>query len=274
MALFGDGGPGADSIQGDQAQRAERASWANVVPLERGPAGAVGQWIDLLSSISHELRTPLNAVIGFSDAMQQEVFGPIGNVRYREYVDHIRSSGVELLKAAEDALAMTAVLAQPKAGLLEDVELAPLVAVAAEEICCVGPARRLSVDIDIPEGLEVRGDRRILPRAIRQLIAVAQARAAEGSRLRIAAEGECGLVELRIEVSELAGDVAPLFDARLEATHAGMGLGRRELALWLATALLDLIDCRLEVVAERDRLRLRTTLEQSAAGLFGPVASV
>jgi PAS domain S-box-containing protein len=39
---------------------------------------------DFLAKISHEIRTPLNAIIGFSEVMMQERFGPIGNERYRQ----------------------------------------------------------------------------------------------------------------------------------------------------------------------------------------------
>ncbi|MGB0574831.1 MAG: histidine kinase dimerization/phospho-acceptor domain-containing protein [Alphaproteobacteria bacterium] len=34
---------------------------------------------EFLANIGHELRTPLNAIIGFSDLMQREMFGPLGN---------------------------------------------------------------------------------------------------------------------------------------------------------------------------------------------------
>src|SRR5262245_23771804 len=42
---------------------------------------------DFLAAMSHELRTPLNAVIGFSEVMVNEVFGPLGNERYHEYAE-------------------------------------------------------------------------------------------------------------------------------------------------------------------------------------------
>lgn len=50
-----------------------------------------------LANMSHELRTPLNAIIGFSQTMENELFGPIGNERYGEYAKDIRSSGEHLL---------------------------------------------------------------------------------------------------------------------------------------------------------------------------------
>jgi signal transduction histidine kinase len=57
-----------------------------------------------LASMSHELRTPLNAIIGFSEFLTMEAYGPIGNVRYKEYVQDIRDSGAHLLSLINDIL--------------------------------------------------------------------------------------------------------------------------------------------------------------------------
>ncbi len=59
-----------------------------------------------LASMSHELRTPLNAVLGFSDLIRQETWGPIGPARYLEYVDDIHNSGKHLLSLINDVLDM------------------------------------------------------------------------------------------------------------------------------------------------------------------------
>ncbi len=50
-----------------------------------------------LANMSHELRTPLNAVIGFSEVMRDEMLGPMGSDRYREYARDINDSGRHLL---------------------------------------------------------------------------------------------------------------------------------------------------------------------------------
>ncbi len=50
-----------------------------------------------LANMSHELRTPLNAILGFSQMMQAEVLGSLGNIKYREYIEDIHKSGSHLL---------------------------------------------------------------------------------------------------------------------------------------------------------------------------------
>ncbi len=60
-----------------------------------------------VAATSHELRTPLNAIIGFSEVLKTEMFGPIGNERYREYAAIIHQSGTRLLGLINDILDMS-----------------------------------------------------------------------------------------------------------------------------------------------------------------------
>jgi two-component system, cell cycle sensor histidine kinase PleC len=60
-----------------------------------------------LANMSHELRTPLNAIIGFSEMIQQQLLGPIGNDRYLDYIKGIRESGEHLLDLVTDILDMS-----------------------------------------------------------------------------------------------------------------------------------------------------------------------
>ncbi len=65
--------------------------------------------------MSHELRTPLNAIIGFSELMHDELYGPLGDARYREYSGLIRGAGYHLLSLINDVLDMSKI----EAGKLE-----------------------------------------------------------------------------------------------------------------------------------------------------------
>jgi PAS domain S-box-containing protein len=68
-----------------------------------------------LANMSHELRSPLNAIIGFSDAINSKLFGPLGDPKYEEYIYNIRESGHHLLELINDILDLSVV----EAGKLE-----------------------------------------------------------------------------------------------------------------------------------------------------------
>ncbi len=70
---------------------------------------------EFLAKISHEIRTPLNAIIGFSEVMMDERFGPVGNERYRQYLRDIHASGGHLVSLLDDLLD----LAKIEAGKLD-----------------------------------------------------------------------------------------------------------------------------------------------------------
>jgi PAS domain S-box-containing protein len=59
---------------------------------------------EFLAKISHEMRTPLNAIIGFSEVMMEQRFGPVGNERYRDYLKDINTSGSHLVSLLNDLL--------------------------------------------------------------------------------------------------------------------------------------------------------------------------
>ena len=61
---------------------------------------------EFLANMSHELRTPLNAIIGFSEVMTDQIFGPLGNDKYRDYAKDVGNSGRHLLEIINDVLQM------------------------------------------------------------------------------------------------------------------------------------------------------------------------
>ncbi len=92
-------------------------SWYVLVSLNRGQVelwramqqarSADHTKTQFLANMSHELRTPLNAIIGFSEMMQIEVFGSLGNARYAEYTTNIHDSGKHLLDIINDVLELS-----------------------------------------------------------------------------------------------------------------------------------------------------------------------
>ncbi len=78
---------------------------------------------EFLARISHEVRTPLNAIIGFSELMMDEKFGPIGNERYRDYLRDINRSGNHVLDLVNDLLDISKIEAGEQEMDFESVSL-------------------------------------------------------------------------------------------------------------------------------------------------------
>ncbi|BCG96983.1 PAS domain S-box protein [Mesorhizobium sp. 131-2-1] len=97
---------------------------------------ASSQKTDFLARISHEIRTPLNAIIGFSELMVDEKFGPVANDRYRDYLRDINRSGNHVLDLVNDLLDISKI----EAGQQEmDYEAVSLNDTLAETVAMMQP---------------------------------------------------------------------------------------------------------------------------------------
>ncbi len=144
---------------------------------------------DFLAQMSHELRTPLNSIIGFSDIIRSEVFGPIANRRYQEYVEGVHFSGVHLLSLINDILEL-ARLEAGKVALVEDiVELSS----HADEVLLQLRERAKADGVDLKNGIasdavRVKGDSRRIYQMLLNLLSNAIKFTPEGGEVSIVAE--------------------------------------------------------------------------------------
>jgi PAS domain S-box-containing protein len=81
---------------------------------------------EFLASMSHELRTPLNAVLGISEALQENVYGPLTDPQ-RQAVHSVEESGRHLLDLINDILDLSKI----EAGKLH-LEMEPM---SVENVC-------------------------------------------------------------------------------------------------------------------------------------------
>jgi signal transduction histidine kinase len=121
--------------------------------LEAAAAGSQAK-SQFLATMSHELRTPLNAVIGFSQILASEIFGPLGDARYRDYARTISESGTHLLNLINDVLDFS----KSEAGKLDLHEEPVDLAEAAEHAMRIlsGQAQAARVALMFERDLELR----------------------------------------------------------------------------------------------------------------------
>ena len=116
-----------------------------------------------LANMSHELRTPLNAIIGFSEMIQRQLLGPVGNNRYLDYVGGIRESGEHLLDMINDILDMSKIEIGKYDLHAEEINVGKIIRLALHMI--EGRAQEAQVHLindDLPDNVHVIADRRAL----------------------------------------------------------------------------------------------------------------
>jgi PAS domain S-box-containing protein len=191
---------------------------------------------DLMANMSHELRTPLNAIIGFSDTMRGELFGPIGNDQYREYLDDIHFSGEHLLELINDILDVSAI----EAGALELQEENVVIAnIVDSSIRIIRPRSdkgkvtiTSSVSTELPE---IYVDERRVKQVMLNLLSNAVKFTPEGGEISVSAwMNENGGLSIAVSDTGIGMDEEELatalrtfgqVDSGLDRKHEGTGLG-------------------------------------------------
>jgi GAF domain-containing protein/anti-sigma regulatory factor (Ser/Thr protein kinase) len=142
---------------------------------------------EFLANMSHELRTPLNAIIGFSEVLQERLFGEL-NEKQAEYTSDILTSGQHLLSLINEILDLSKV----EAGRME-LELAPFDLPLAIENARTFVRERavkhgITLDVDVDDRLgEYVGDERKIKQILLNLLSNAVKFTPEGGRITITA---------------------------------------------------------------------------------------
>ena len=190
---------------------------------------------EFLANMSHELRTPLNAIIGFSEALERELFGPVGNPRYREYAEDIHDSGVHLLNLINDILDLSKIEAGHFKLHEDDTDLAAVVASACRIVRHRAQQAAIAIETELPTpALSLVADERALKQVLINLISNAVKFSNDHGTVRI----EVGVspAGLRIAVvdhgigiaeEDIPKALAPFtqIDGTLSRAHEGTGLG-------------------------------------------------
>ncbi|NSL71842.1 hypothetical protein C6Y62_08470 [Hyphomicrobium sulfonivorans] len=215
-------GYGADASQGNSApvsnymqarqRHAGKPPHSGRSKPENHKASAIDpnhDWADLMARINHELRTPLNAVIGFSEVMSLEMFGPIGNERYQDYLRHINDSAGELLKSAEDTLALTALLTNHRDAVVREVcTLHQAVVEAWAFVERKATVRNIRIEYAIGAEIEVLNEPRALRQIFVNLLSEAIARTEDDHTISLVAIPDGELIEVVATVRQERTEIA------------------------------------------------------------------
>jgi two-component system cell cycle sensor histidine kinase PleC len=199
---------------------------------------------EFLANISHELRTPLNAVIGFSEVMEQGLFGPLGHAKYQEYARDIRESGSYLLEVINDILDMSKIEAGRMALDIDSVDVADIVEDSMKVVGQAAGERDIILSRHGPSKLVVEADRRALKQVFLNLLSNAVKFTRDGGSVDVHLSRSRGLVRISIKDTGIGipeADIRKLgrpfeqVENQFSKSHQGSGLG-----LAISRALVEL----------------------------------
>ena len=210
---------------------------------------------EFLANMSHELRTPLNAINGFSEIMVAEMYGPVGDARYKDYARDILNSGQHLLALINDILDMSKIEAGKMNLRFEPISLDDVAEDALRLVRNRAEAAGLSLRLDFNDLPEVEADYRAIKQVLLNLLSNAIKFTPRGGLITVRAErrddplGE----RVRISVQDTGIGIPPDDLARLaqpfeqiESQHAktqqgtGLGLALTKSLVEMHGGLLDL----------------------------------
>ncbi|MEQ8559770.1 MAG: PAS domain-containing sensor histidine kinase [Henriciella sp.] len=142
-----------------------------------------------LANMSHELRTPLNAINGFSEILVNEMYGPLGDERYKDYVRDILTSGEHLLDMINDILDIAKIEAGKMTIYPKPIDLVDPVDAAVRMIRRKAEDKGVEVRLQADESLpHIDADHRAVRQMVLNLLSNAIKFTDAGGRITIAVQ--------------------------------------------------------------------------------------
>ena len=147
---------------------------------------------DFLAHMSHEIRTPLNAVIGFSEVMRDQLFGPLGSERYIEYTNDIYNSGTHLLALINEVLDLSKIEAG-KFELQEDrVPLDAIIEAAFRFVRARADSKLIALQCSLHAAPDLWCDRRVFTQVMLNIVGNAIKFTPERGRITVESRLDAG----------------------------------------------------------------------------------
>jgi PAS domain S-box-containing protein len=187
-----------------------------------------------LAVMSHELRTPLNAIAGYVQLLEMGIHGPVTEAQLGA-LERIGRSQQHLLRLINDVLNLARIESGRVEYMLEDVEIAGLMAAVEPMVEPQMAAKELAFQVDAGAGLAVRADRDKLQQIVINLLSNAIKFTPPGGRISVDAAtraGEPSLVFLRVTDTGIgiapekqASVFEPFVQVDMSATRRSQGSG-------------------------------------------------
>lgn len=153
-----------------------------------------------LAHLSHDIRTPLNHIIGFAELIRHETYGPLGDSRYGEYIQSIKTSGEHLLASFATILDLAELESGQKVLRNEAVPVDDLIASVSRRFKAQFKRADIKLDNGQPCGAVLRGDRLGYERMVSNIVENAIRFTERGGKVTMAAfAADDGVV---IEISD------------------------------------------------------------------------
>jgi signal transduction histidine kinase len=190
-----------------------------------------------IANMTHELRTPLNAVIGFSELIAQEKFGPIGIPKYKEYAHDIVSSGHHLLGVVNNILLFSKLEARRQEVNIDRLDLTEAVSDVVRVMQAEAGRRNVKlIEEPFPEMLMVDSDSQALKQILFNLLGNAIKFSSAGETVRVVPVGTTADRAFKLQIVDSgcgipANVLSQLGNAFVQADntfarkHQGTGLG-------------------------------------------------
>jgi signal transduction histidine kinase/DNA-binding response OmpR family regulator len=202
-----------------------------------------------LSTMSHELRTPLNAVLGFSDLLADERYGPL-NDRQQRYVKHIHTGGKHLLKLISDILDLSKIEAGRMELTVEEVTVTSAFAEVISALYPLAEKKMQSLTQEDEHNLHVRVDSMRFKQVLMNLVGNAIKFTPEGGRIELVARQVED--EVRIEICDNGPGIPPeqqqrIFEAFFRLRETGSATEGTGLGLAITARLVELHGSKLGI---------------------------
>jgi GAF domain-containing protein len=205
-----------------------------------------------LANMSHELRTPLNAILGYTELIQDRIYGDVPP-KIGEVMERVDRSGRHLLGLINDVLDLSKIEAGQLALALADYSMQEIVQTVVTAVESLAAEKRLALKVTVAPGLpRGRGDERRLTQVLLNLVGNALKFTETGEvRIHASADGASFVVS----VADTGPGIAPADQARIfeEFQQADTSSTRKKggtgLGLSIARRIAALHGGRLEVTS-------------------------